>query len=197
MSSSNPLPCKVVFVGDAGVGKTCIIKSALGRVFNSATPPTVGTGFEKLPITRNSRDIVFEIWDTAGQERYQALTTYFFKGANAAVLVMDLTRPDTMDPLSVYLRKLYDSCSASGLVLILVGNKQDLETQRQITPAHITDLQQTLKIQYYIECSALTGKNVLDIFHTLADCPDLTFAQLNPGITELVRVKSDESTCSC
>jgi small GTP-binding protein len=192
-----PLACKVVFIGDAGVGKTCIIRAARGLAFNPNTNPTIGTGFEKLPMSRNSRNVIFEIWDTAGQERFQALTKCFFKGANAAIFVMDLTRQETITPLSGYLEQLCECCVENDVVIILIGNKADLTTERAITLHDAEVARQSLKASSYIETSAVTGQNVLEIFERLADNPDLKFANPMGTVVAFARASAENSSCNC
>ena len=94
---------KVVLVGESGVGKTSIITQFIDQTFQEDQQSTTGGTFStKSVICDNTKILKFEIWDTAGQERYRALTKMFYKDANAAVLVYDITRKDSFEELQNY-----------------------------------------------------------------------------------------------
>jgi small GTP-binding protein len=185
---------KVVFVGDAGVGKTCIISSAVRRTFPNDTRPTVGTGFEKLTIGDGPNRTIFEIWDTAGQERYRSLAPNFFKQASAAIFVFDLTNADSIEPLNYFLNGLRQVCPEQGVTISLVGNKTDLDDLRVVTPAEAAELKERLGARFYRECSAKLGLGVLDIFKDLADCP--TTCQTLADI-DISPASHPSDTCKC
>ena len=77
---------KLVFIGDSGVGKTCIISRFLKGTFDDNQQTTDGASYASKSIDVNGKSLVLDIWDTAGQETYKSLTKYFYKGAKMAVL---------------------------------------------------------------------------------------------------------------
>ena len=83
---------KVVLVGESGVGKTSIITQFIDQTFQEDQQSTTGGTFSTKSVKCDGKTLKFEIWDTAGQERYRSLTKMFYKDANAAVLVYDITR---------------------------------------------------------------------------------------------------------
>ena len=91
MSEEGAQCCKVVLLGESGVGKTCIISRFINNTFDDNGMSTTG-----------GKSIKFDIWDTAGQEKYRALTKIFYKDASIAILVYDITRRESFEELKNY-----------------------------------------------------------------------------------------------
>ena len=97
--------CKVVLLGESGVGKTCIIARFINNTFEDNLISTTGASYAGKTMTfdeHGGKSIKFEIWDTAGQEKYRSLTKIFYKDAGAAILVYDITRKESFDELQKY-----------------------------------------------------------------------------------------------
>ena len=96
--------CKVVLIGEAGVGKTSIISRYTTNTFKSQLLPTPGANFVTKNVTFDDekQTIKFEIWDTAGQEKYRSLAKVFYKNASVCVLVYDITRKSSFEELKNY-----------------------------------------------------------------------------------------------
>ena len=97
--------CKVVLLGESGVGKTCIIARFINNTFEDNLISTTGASYAGKTMTFDEyggKSIKFEIWDTAGQEKYRSLTKIFYKDAGAAILVYDITRQDSFDEIKKY-----------------------------------------------------------------------------------------------
>ena len=87
---------KIVLIGESGVGKTSIISQFIHKIFQDDIQPSMGGTFtSKSLLFDDGKVLRLDIWDTAGQEKYRALTQMFYKDANAAVLVYDITRKDS------------------------------------------------------------------------------------------------------
>ena len=124
---------KVVLVGESGVGKTSIITQFIDQTFQDDQQSTTGGTFStKTVICDNSKVLKFEIWDTAGQERYRALTKMFYKDANAAILVYDITRKDSFEELQNYWAEQIKESSPPNIILAVAGNKSDLIEQEVV-----------------------------------------------------------------
>ena len=118
---------KVVLVGESGVGKTSIITQFIDQTFQEDQQSTTGGTFStKSVVCDNGKILKFEIWDTAGQERYRALTKMFYKDANAAVLVYDITRKDSFEEIQNYWSNQIKESSPPGIILAVAANKSDL-----------------------------------------------------------------------
>ena len=99
------IPCKVILLGEAGVGKTGLIARFINNSFEDNITSTTGASYYGKTMTFDEYDgksIKFEIWDTAGQEKYRSLTKTFYKDAKVAILVYDITRKESFEELQKY-----------------------------------------------------------------------------------------------
>ena len=98
------IPCKVVLIGESGVGKTSIISRYISNTFSSVLLATPGANFttKTVFLKDENQSIKFEIWDTAGQEKYRALAKVFYKNAAVCILVYDITRRASFEELKKY-----------------------------------------------------------------------------------------------
>ena len=119
-------PCKVVLLGEAGVGKTSIISRYVSNTFSEVLMTTTGASFatKKVDID-DEHKIKFQIWDTAGQERFRSLAKIFYQNAAVAVLVYDITRRDSFDKLKNFWIKELKENAPSDIILAIAGNKSD------------------------------------------------------------------------
>ena len=155
---------KLVFIGDPGVGKTCIISRFLKGTFDAEQITTVGASYatKTIKISETNESLTLDIWDTAGQEKYRSLTRIFFQGAKLAILVYDITRKDSFENLkNVWLKELKDHADKN-VVLGVAGNKSDLYEKEEVPEQEAREF----------------AKSIGAIF-----C--LTSAQSNSGIEEL------------
>jgi Ras-related protein Rab-22 len=105
MSEENQLKsCKVVLVGESGVGKTCITSNFMNEEFKNDIAPTTAASFFSKTIRFNetNNSIKFDIWDTAGQEIYRSLAKIFYKDASVAILVYDITNRKSFEEIKKY-----------------------------------------------------------------------------------------------
>ena len=100
MSKSIP-SCKVVLLGESGVGKTSIISRYVTGTFDEKCESTNGASYSRkqVKLPKIKKEILFDIWDTAGQERYRSLTKFFYKDASIAILVYDVTDEHSFEEL--------------------------------------------------------------------------------------------------
>ena len=100
----NAKACKVVLLGESGVGKTCIIQRFIDDIFEDK-PPTLIASFRDKTMAFEEfqgKSIKFEIWDTAGQEKYRALNKIFYKDAGVAILVYDITNKKSFEEIQQF-----------------------------------------------------------------------------------------------
>lgn len=107
-----------------------------------------------------------QIWDTAGQERFKTITSSYYKGAHGIILVYDITDKQTFKDIDNWLAEA-DKNANENVIKLLVGNKADLESKRQVTFEEGKELADSLGIKF-IETSALSSNNVETAFITLA-----------------------------
>jgi small GTP-binding protein len=124
---------KIVLIGESGVGKTSIISQFIHKIFQDDIQPSMGGTFtSKSLLFEDGKVLRLDIWDTAGQEKYRALTQMFYKDANAAVLVYDITRKDSFEELTKYWFDKIKENSSSDIILFLAANKSDLVEKEEV-----------------------------------------------------------------
>ena len=109
--------CKLVFIGDSGVGKTSIINRFVKGKFENNIASTNGATFANKKIEYKEKNIIlqFDIWDTAGQEKFRSLTKFFYKDAGIAILVYDITRVESFNGLKDFWMKQLKNNSGSNI----------------------------------------------------------------------------------
>ena len=122
MESLPPLEAKVVVLGERGVGKTCLVLRYIEGAFSAETSSTVGAFFLTKKLTVAQRKVKLQIWDTAGQERFRSMAPMYYRGAQAAVLVFDITSEKSFQNVRDWVDELQRNCSES-LVLAIAANK--------------------------------------------------------------------------
>ena len=158
---------KIIIIGDLASGKTNILAKYLTNTFEPNSTPTIGVEM-KVKDFKIKEDLVkAQFWDTAGQEKYDSLTTSYYKGAKGALIVYDITQKTSFDKIESLLKKLRDN-SNKNVNVILVGNKRDLEDNREVLKEDGEELAKKLKIKF-MEVSAKTGENLDKLFQNLID----------------------------
>ena len=131
----NNITCKVVLVGDSGVGKTCIIQRYVNNNYNENTESTSASTYtyKVVDYKQFNKSISFDIWDTAGQELYRALAKNFYLNASIGILVYDVRRKESFESIKDY---WYEQLKVSGeenMVFGVAGNKCDLFQEEQVS----------------------------------------------------------------
>ncbi|KAG5841895.1 hypothetical protein ANANG_G00171870 [Anguilla anguilla] len=121
---------KYIIIGDTGVGKSCLLLQFTDKRFQPVHDLTIGVEFGARMITIDGKQIKLQIWDTAGQESFRSITRSYYRGAAGALLVYDITRRDTFNHLTTWLEDARQH-SNSNMVIMLIGNKSDLESRRE------------------------------------------------------------------
>ena len=119
--------CKVVLIGESGVGKTSIISRFITNTFSSILMSTTGASFatKSIYLEKEDRTVKFEIWDTAGQEKYRSLAKVFYKNAQVCILVYDISRKTSFEEIKNYWFKEIKNNALDSIILALAGNKSD------------------------------------------------------------------------
>ncbi|KAJ9595833.1 hypothetical protein L9F63_012988, partial [Diploptera punctata] len=156
---------KVVLVGNAGVGKTCLVRRFTQGLFPPGQGATIGVDFMIKTVEIDNEKIKLQIWDTAGQERFRSITQSYYRSAHALILVYDISCQPTFDCLPDWLREIEEYAS-SKVLRVLVGNKIDRE-DREI-PTHVGEDFALRHSMYYLETSAKEAENVERLFMEIA-----------------------------
>jgi len=115
-----------------GVGKSCLLLQFTDKRFQPVHDLTIGVEFGARTVTVDGRDVKLQIWDTAGQESFRSITRSYYRGAAGALLVYDVTRRDTFEHVGRWLEEARQNAQ-SNMVVMLIGNKNDLEHRRAVT----------------------------------------------------------------
>ena len=120
------MTCKVVLLGETGVGKTSIISRYVTNKFSDVLMSTTGASYATKKIEIDSEHkIKLQIWDTAGQEKFRSLAKIFYQNSSVAVLVYDITRRDTFEKIKDYWIKEIKDNAPSDIIIAIAGNKSD------------------------------------------------------------------------
>ncbi|KAJ7313087.1 hypothetical protein JRQ81_004355 [Phrynocephalus forsythii] len=153
---------KYVIIGDTGVGKSCLLLQFTDKRFTAVHDLTVGVEFGSRMITINGKRIKLQIWDTAGQESFRSITRSYYRGAAGALLVYDITRRETFNHLLSWLEDARQH-SSSHMVIMLIGNKSDLESRRVVQKEEGEAFAREHGM-VFLETSAKTAANVEEAF---------------------------------
>ena len=160
---------KIIFCGDAGVGKTSIINSIRGQKFSEEYEPSIGVDFFSKTVRYNNRLIKLQIWDSAGQEKFRSLIPNYIRGSALIFLIFDVSKKETYDHLNEWL-KFITNIENGGLIII-VGNKIDLKDSREVNTEEAEKYCKDKKYEYF-EFSAKNGTNIDNMLYTsLAGLP--------------------------
>ncbi|EDV25532.1 uncharacterized protein TRIADDRAFT_50216 [Trichoplax adhaerens] len=153
---------KLCLLGDAGVGKSSLVLRFVCDTFNACSESTIGASFMSKTIEVNEQSYKYQIWDTAGQEKYRGLAPMYYRGAAAAIVVFDITREESFHTLKDWVKEL-QQLGPPNLVMAIAGNKSDLDEMREVSSHDARTFADSVDA-LFAETSALTAKNVLELF---------------------------------
>ena len=156
---------KIILIGDSGVGKTNILTRYVNDEFSFSTQSTVGVEFSGKIIKKDGKTIKLQIWDTAGEERYKSITSAYYKGSKGALVVYDISKRTTFENVNKWIDELKLKGNED-IIIMLVGNKSDLEDKREVQIEEVENKSKLYKIAF-CETSAMNGKNIEQAFDSL------------------------------
>ena len=129
------ITCKVVLVGESGVGKTCIIQRYVNNNYNENVESTQASTYtyKKIDYKKYNKSISFDIWDTAGQELYRSMARNFYLNAAIGILVYDIRRKDSFEALKEYWYEQLKTSGEDNMVFGVAGNKCDLFQKEEVS----------------------------------------------------------------
>jgi len=147
------------------MGSSLVLRFVKGQ-FHEFQESTIGAAFLTQTVCLDDTTVKFEIWDTAGQERYHSLAPMYYRGAQAAIVVYDITNADTFERAKTWVKELQRQASPN-IVIALAGNKADLTTNRIVEYDEASAYAEENSL-LFMETSAKTALNVNDIFLAIA-----------------------------
>jgi len=162
---------KLVLLGESAVGKSSLVLRFVKDQFDDYRESTIGAAFLTQTISLDDTTTVkFEIWDTAGQERYKSLAPMYYRNANCAVVVYDITQEKSLDKAKSWIKELQRQANEN-IVIALAGNKLDVvtedESKRAIPTAAAEEYAKNDGLLFF-ETSAKTAVNVNELFQAIA-----------------------------
>jgi small GTP-binding protein len=158
---------KLVLLGEASVGKSSIAIQAIKREFSTYQEATIGASYFTHTVPLTDCNVKFEIWDTAGQERYHCLAPMYYRGATVAIIVYDVTCKSSYGAAQRWIKELKQQGN-SNTIIMLVGNKMDLNSERQVDMDEVKQYAEDHKF-LFIETSAKNNYNIQEMFKQLAE----------------------------
>ena len=150
---------KVVFLGPQACGKTSIINRVVHDNFEESYMGTVGVDFSTHRNTLDDgKEVSLQIWDTAGQERFYSILPAYIRTALGVFLVFDITDPESFMSMRSWYQLVMNE-SGSDPVLVVVGNKLDLEDERRVTVEEAERFSTSIHAEY-VEASAKTSRGI-------------------------------------
>lgn len=199
---SNPLKkFKLVFLGEQSVGKTSLITRFMYDSFDNTYQATIGIDFLSKTMYLEDRTVRLQLWDTAGQERFRSLIPSYIRDSSVAVVVYDITNKKTFENTRKWVDDVRSERS-NDVIIVLVGNKTDLNDKREVTTAQGEEEAKKNNLMF-IETSAKVGHNVKALFKRIAQALPGMEGEGQQGQSQMIDVNINpsqpptDSSCSC
>ncbi|MGY5872100.1 MAG: Rab family GTPase [Candidatus Thorarchaeota archaeon] len=162
---------RVVLLGEATVGKTSLLRRYTENVFDEEYKQTLGTTFATKDVDvkdneGNVRNVRISVWDMGGQSTYRELRRQYMKGSSAAIIVYDVTKPESFMAMNNWFESFREVCPNAPVMIC--ANKIDLTDKRMVPQEPGTMLRDWFQSEYY-ETSAKDGTKVTDVFERCAE----------------------------
>ena len=158
---------KLILIGNSGVGKSSILQRYMNKTFEESYKCTIGVDFLMKSVEVKGKTVKLQLWDTAGQEKYKSMVASYYRGANVALVVFDITSRSSFESLPLWIENYYKN-GPEQKNIILIGNKKDMVDQRQVTQEEAEEFSETNNMIYF-ETSAKEGDNVDYVFNFAAE----------------------------
>ena len=169
---------KIIILGSSSVGKTSILIRGFDKEFQKKTISTIGVDYKTQYFKFDGETpIKVNYIDTAGQEKFRSISLNYLKGTDGAMLVYDITNKESFELIHKWLDDIREN-NKMGIGKILVGNKADLISEREVSVEDGKKLADTLNCQYF-ETSAVTGQNVREALDEIAKITYLEWQKTN------------------
>uniref|UniRef100_A0A8C3CX10 Ras-related protein Rab-44 n=1 Tax=Cairina moschata TaxID=8855 RepID=A0A8C3CX10_CAIMO len=183
----------VLFVGDSHVGKTSFLYRLHANTFNPHLAATVGLDYQVKSLIVDNKHFALRLWDSAGQERYHSITKQFFRKADGVVLMYDITSQYSFADVRYWLSCIQEGAD-DGVTILLLGNKTDCATERQVPTQEAERLAEEYQLIFY-ECSAASGHNVAESMVSLIRSLKVREDQLRNKTEEVAKLPQKKKGC--
>ena len=157
------LSFKLIIVGNSGVGKSCLTLKAIKNQYDDLYKSTMGIEFLSFNVKINDHIIKLQIWDTCGQENYRSIIKSFYRNSSLAIIVYSIDSKESFKALQAWLNEIKTE-SNPDIDILLVGNKADLDDQREVEKKVGEKFCEDNNLSLFMETSAKTGFNAENLF---------------------------------
>ncbi len=168
LNISVDLAFKICVIGDAGVGKTTLVRRYLTDYFEREIGKSMGVDINVKKLDIEGKNVTLQVWDFVGDVSFRSFLPVYGRGASGAIFMYDITNKESVmnrdDWLNFFNKPIE---SGKQIPIFIVGGKSDLSNNRSISLDEVRTLTRELEIFDYIECSSKTGQNIDVIFEKL------------------------------
>ena len=181
---------KILMIGNSGVGKTSILLRYTNNIFSPTFITTIGIDFRTKTVNIDNTDVKLQLWDTAGQERFRAITTSYFRGAQAVALVYDVSNRKSFNDVKEWMNSLHQHADKK-INIMLLANKCDVHN-KEVSDEEGRLLAQSYNVPWF-GVSAKTGACIDEAF---MDLGVKTYERLNKQFegTNTIRLTNSQKT---
>ena len=159
---------KVLLLGNSYVGKTCILLRFSEDTFNENYDVTIGLNYRIKLMNVENTTVKMQIWDTSGEEKFKAIAKNFYRGAHGVLLVYDICSKNSFIDVKTWIEQIIENSGNDEIIMILCGNKSDMENNRKVTKEEGENLAKNYGINFF-ECSAKNNININEIFNNMCN----------------------------
>ena len=160
---------KIIIIGDSCVGKTSLMRRYVKNSFSQIYQSTIGVDFLSKIVKSGNRIVELQIWDTAGSERFRSMNNAFYRGADACIVVFDLTNVHSFMNLENWIDEFLINATLKdpeSFPFMIIGNKADLEEEKKVNSNMIKRFCSSKNINYF-ETSSKLNTNIDGAFDYL------------------------------
>lgn len=155
---------KIIILGDTFVGKSNLINHYFKKDIKPSS--TIGLDLHRKVVCIDDKNIAIQFWDTSGQERYKSLTSSYYKDAKGVFILYDITNKESFSSVDFWINDIKEKCNE--IIIIIIGNKNDLEKMRKIKKEE-GEKKAKLFNAYFFEISSFSKENVNTVFKFMID----------------------------
>lgn len=148
---------KALLIGKDKTGKTSLMSSFTNKSFDQSYTPTIGVDFSVKTINNDGKTYKIQLWDSAGQEKFKSITTAYYKGAQMFFVVYDITNLGSFNSIPSYLSEVNEIANTENKIVVLLGNKSDLESERVVSFNEGETLAQSNGISFFEVSATIDG----------------------------------------
>lgn len=181
---------KILLIGDSSVGKTSVLLRYIDGKFDPESRSTIGVDFKVATLDVGGKNVKLQLWDTAGQETFRTIVSSYYRGAHGVIFVYDITAEQTFNSVERWLTEATSNLRQK-VPMLLIGNKADLQDQRQIQTERGAKFAAEHSMDF-LEGSALLNTNIREAFERMAQSL-VSATRVEPPKTETKKISEGAS----